>query len=61
MLLPPRPNTAVHLISSRSQPLLEQWFGHLRLGLHAEDGLYSRHAHADVRCSEQPTSHLFRP
>jgi trehalose 6-phosphate synthase/phosphatase len=39
-----RPRTEVHLVSGRDRPTLERWFGHLRLGLHAEHGFWSRPA-----------------
>ncbi len=37
-----RPHTSVSLISGRKRETLEEWFGHLPLGLHAEHGLWSR-------------------
>jgi trehalose 6-phosphate synthase/phosphatase len=36
------PDTAVHLVSGRQRETLERWFGDLRVGLHAEHGLWSR-------------------
>jgi trehalose 6-phosphate synthase/phosphatase len=37
-----RAGTQLHLISGRQRSVLEIWFGHLPLGLHAEHGLWSR-------------------
>ncbi|MBF5046587.1 bifunctional alpha,alpha-trehalose-phosphate synthase (UDP-forming)/trehalose-phosphatase [Aggregicoccus sp. 17bor-14] len=37
-----RPHTSVSLISGRKRETLEEWFGPLPLGLHAEHGLWSR-------------------
>jgi trehalose 6-phosphate synthase/phosphatase len=37
-----RPRTDVHLVSGRQQSVLEQWFGRLPIGLHAEHGAWSR-------------------
>lgn len=37
-----RPETQVHLVSGRRRGQVEEWFGHLALGLHAEHGLWSR-------------------
>ncbi|MBI1849302.1 MAG: bifunctional alpha,alpha-trehalose-phosphate synthase (UDP-forming)/trehalose-phosphatase [Planctomycetes bacterium] len=37
-----RPRTEVHVVSGRSRLSLEEWFGSLRMGLHAEHGLWSR-------------------
>ena len=37
-----RPGTTVHLVSGRARDELEQWFGHLPVGLHAEHGQWSR-------------------
>jgi trehalose 6-phosphate synthase/phosphatase len=39
-----RPGTTVHLVSGRARDELEQWFGHLPVGLHAEHGQWSRGA-----------------
>ena len=40
-----RRDTAVHLVSGRSQELLDEWFGHLPLALWAEHGCYHRPVH----------------
>lgn len=37
-----RPGTEVHLVSGRRKAQMEEWFGMLALGLHAEHGLWSR-------------------
>jgi trehalose 6-phosphate synthase/phosphatase len=37
-----RPGTKVHLLSGRSRKTIEQWFGDLPIGLHAEHGFWSR-------------------
>jgi trehalose 6-phosphate synthase/phosphatase len=37
-----RPRTDVHLVSGRQQSVLDQWFGRLPIGLHAEHGSWSR-------------------
>src|SRR5882724_291438 len=37
-----RPHTDVHLVSGRQQSVLEEWFGRLPIGLHAEHGAWSR-------------------
>jgi trehalose 6-phosphate synthase/phosphatase len=37
-----RPGTSVHLVSGRSRESLEDFFGDLAVGLHAEHGLFSR-------------------
>ena len=37
-----RPSTLVHVVSGRSRDSLEQWLGHLPIGLHAEHGFWSR-------------------
>lgn len=37
-----RPGSQLHLISGRQPSVLETWFGHLPIGLHAEHGLWSR-------------------
>lgn len=37
-----RPSTSVHLLSGRTAATLEQWFGDLPIGLHAEHGFWSR-------------------
>lgn len=39
-----RPGTHVHLVSGRQREVLEAWFGHLPVGLHAEHGSWSRPA-----------------
>lgn len=36
-----RPHTSVHLLSGRTRSELEQWFGDLPIGLHAEHGFWS--------------------
>jgi trehalose 6-phosphate synthase/phosphatase len=36
------PRLTVHLGSGRSRSELEEWFGHLAIGLHAENGFWSR-------------------
>jgi trehalose 6-phosphate synthase/phosphatase len=36
------PRLSVHIISGRPRALLEEWFGHLAIGLHAEHGFWSR-------------------
>lgn len=36
------PRNMVHVVSGRPHKLLEEWFGQLELGLHAEHGLWSR-------------------
>jgi trehalose 6-phosphate synthase/phosphatase len=40
-----RPSTLVHVVSGRSRDSLEQWLGHLPIGLHAEHGFWSRASH----------------
>jgi trehalose 6-phosphate synthase/phosphatase len=37
-----RPGTYVHLVSGRQKETLEQWFGDIPIGLHAEHGFWSR-------------------
>lgn len=37
-----RPRTRVHVVSGRSRETLDAWLGHLRVGLHAEHGAFSR-------------------
>jgi trehalose 6-phosphate synthase/phosphatase len=37
-----RRRTDVHIITGRSRDEIEQWFGHLPIGLHAEHGQWSR-------------------
>lgn len=37
-----RPNTEVHVVSGRTKETLEEWLGHLPLGLHAEHGFWTR-------------------
>lgn len=37
-----RPNTIVHLVSGRTRASIEEWFGELNIGLHAEHGFWSR-------------------
>jgi trehalose 6-phosphate synthase/phosphatase len=37
-----RPRTRVHLVSGRDRGSLEEWFGGLPIGLHAEHGFWSR-------------------
>lgn len=37
-----RPRTTVHIVSGRDRESLQRWFGHLRVGLHGEHGLFSR-------------------
>ncbi len=37
-----KPRTRVHLISGRTRDVLEDWFGKLPIGLHAEHGLWMR-------------------
>lgn len=37
-----RPGTFVHLVSGRQKETLEQWFGEIPIGLHAEHGFWSR-------------------
>jgi trehalose 6-phosphate synthase/phosphatase len=37
-----RPGTRLHLVSGRQRSVLEPWFGHLPVGLHAEHGAWSR-------------------
>jgi trehalose 6-phosphate synthase/phosphatase len=39
-----RAGTRVHIVSGRPRETLETWFGGLPMGLHAEHGLWSRHA-----------------
>lgn len=39
-----RPGTSLHLVSGRQRSVLEAWFGHLDVGLHAEHGSWSRTA-----------------
>lgn len=36
------PRLSVHILSGRNRTLLDEWFGHLPIGLHAEHGLRSR-------------------
>jgi trehalose 6-phosphate synthase/phosphatase len=40
------PDTEVHVVSGRSHESLDEWLGHLDVGLHAEHGLWSRPPHA---------------
>jgi len=42
LALAQRPGTEVHLVSGRQRAVLEAWFGHLPIGLHAEHGSWSR-------------------
>ncbi len=37
-----RPRTSVHLVSGRRREQIDEWFGSLDIGLHAEHGLWSR-------------------
>ncbi|NMO18848.1 bifunctional alpha,alpha-trehalose-phosphate synthase (UDP-forming)/trehalose-phosphatase [Pyxidicoccus fallax] len=37
-----RPNTSLSIVSGRPRETLEEWFGALPIGLHAEHGLWSR-------------------
>lgn len=37
-----RPETEVHLVSGRTRSSMDGWFGTMRIGLHAEHGLWSR-------------------
>jgi trehalose 6-phosphate synthase/phosphatase len=37
-----RPHTIVHVVSGRSRQSIQEWLGHLPIGLHAEHGLWSR-------------------
>ncbi len=39
-----RPEVELHLVSGRQREHLEDWFGHLPVGLHAEHGTWSRPA-----------------
>jgi trehalose 6-phosphate synthase/phosphatase len=43
------PRLSVHLISGRTRALLDEWFGHLPIGLHAEHGFWSRPVGAEWR------------
>jgi len=36
------PALSIHIVSGRPRPLLDEWFGHLPVGLHAEHGFWSR-------------------
>jgi len=42
-----RAHTQVHLVSGRQRAVLEAWFGHLPLGLHAEHGSWSHFPGSD--------------
>ncbi|MGI5865626.1 MAG: bifunctional alpha,alpha-trehalose-phosphate synthase (UDP-forming)/trehalose-phosphatase [Myxococcales bacterium] len=43
-----RPDTDVHVVSGRTQDVLERWLGDLPIGLHAEHGLWSRRGPDDA-------------
>lgn len=43
------PRLSVHIISGRPRAALEQWFGHLPVGLHAEHGFWSRFSSGEWR------------
>jgi trehalose 6-phosphate synthase/phosphatase len=45
------PQLSFHLISGRPRRLLEEWFGHLSIGLHAEHGVWSRPVGSDWRAN----------
>ncbi len=45
------PRLSIHLLSGRTRSLLEEWFGHLPIGLHAEHGVWSRHVGAEWRAN----------
>ncbi len=42
-----RAETAVHIVSGRSRPQLDEWLGKLPVALHAEHGLWSRAVDSD--------------
>lgn len=60
-----RPETHVHIVSGRERRQLEEWFGHLPIGLHAEHGLWSRSTPHDAwTCRvdiDQASKELQRP
>ncbi len=37
-----RPGTRVHVVSGRARDIMDQWFGELPVGLHAEHGFWSK-------------------
>jgi trehalose 6-phosphate synthase/phosphatase len=45
------PRFSVHIISGRPRQLLDEWFAHLPIGLHAEHGFWSRPAGAEWRAN----------
>jgi len=45
------PRLSVHIISGRPRQLLDEWFAHLPIGLHAEHGFWSRPAGAEWRAN----------
>jgi trehalose 6-phosphate synthase/phosphatase len=45
------PRIKVHLSSGRSRPELDEWFGHLPIGLHAENGFWSKPVGAGWRAN----------
>jgi trehalose 6-phosphate synthase/phosphatase len=55
-----RPNTEVHIVSGRTQEMLERWLGGLSIGLHAEHGLLSRMPGASEWATGIPGSQSWR-
>jgi trehalose 6-phosphate synthase/phosphatase len=55
-MLAARPGTTVHIVSGRTRETLEQWLGHLPVGLHAEHGVWSLTPERSwISVGEQPT------
>ena len=45
------PRLRLHIVSGRPRSFVDQWFGHLPIGLHAEHGFWSRAAGAEWRAN----------
>ncbi len=45
------PRISLHITSGRPRDTMEKWFGHLRTGLHAEHGFWSRAAGSEWRAN----------
>jgi trehalose 6-phosphate synthase/phosphatase len=56
-----RPMTRVHVVSSRRREDLEQWFGQLNLGLHAEYGFWSKDDPTHAWQTTLPVSEGWKP
>jgi trehalose 6-phosphate synthase/phosphatase len=55
------PATEVHIVSGRARQTLDQWFGDLPVGLHAEHGLWSRLPGGIGRQRQTPLRGWWRP